>query len=67
MYALKNSIREIFAMVSATLILSACASPAILQNIIVKPEDIKTITVSPHFEDAIAIVQVERNAKTNCS
>ena len=65
MYALKNSLREIFIVVLAALILSACASPAILQNTIVKPEDVKTIAASPHFEGAIAVVQVERNTKTN--
>lgn len=65
MYALKNSLRKIFALVTAALVLSACASPAIVQNMIVNPEVVKTNSASPHFEEAIAIAQVKRNTKTN--
>tara|TARA_Y100001936_G_C16033483_1_gene647069 strand:+ start:241 stop:951 length:711 start_codon:yes stop_codon:yes gene_type:complete len=65
MYALKNPLRGTFAMAFVMLILSACASPAILQNTIVEPEDIKDVVASPHFERAIAIVKVNRNKETN--
>jgi len=65
MYLLRNSLQGIFVLAITALILSACASPAILQNMIVTPQDIKAYLPSPNFENAITISKVDRNKKTN--
>ena len=65
MYILKNTIQGLFVLSLTVLILSACASPSILQNMIVTPQNMGAILASPSFENEIAIVQVEKSKKNN--
>jgi hypothetical protein len=63
MYVLRQSLHGMLAL--TVLILSACASPAVLENMIVTLQDVRDVSPSPDFENAIAIVQVKKGKETN--
>ena len=63
MYVLRQSLHGMIGL--AMLILSACASPAIVENMIVTPQDMKDISTSADFKKKIAIVQIDDDKKTN--
>jgi hypothetical protein len=63
MYVLRQSLHGILAL--AMLFLSACASPAVVENMIVTPQNLGDISPSPDFEDGIAIVPVDKGKETN--
>jgi hypothetical protein len=49
----------------AMLFLYACASPAVVENMIVTTQDVGDISPSPDFENGIAIVQVDKGKEIN--
>ena len=63
MYVLRQSLHGMLAI--AMLFLSACASPAVVENMIVTPQDVGDISPSPDFENGIAIVQVDKGKEIN--
>ena len=63
MYVLRQSLHGMLG--SAMLILSACTSPAVVENMIVTPQDLKDFSQNTDFKTEIAIVQVDNGKKTN--
>jgi hypothetical protein len=63
MYILRQSLHGMLAI--AMLFLSACAFPAVVENMIVTPQDVGDISPSPNFENGIAIVQVDKGKEIN--
>lgn len=52
-------------LVLAALILSACASPAVVENMIVTSQDVRDISPSSDFKNKIAIIKVDKGKETD--
>ena len=63
MYVLRQSLHGMLAL--AMLFLSACASPVVVENMIVTKQDVGDISPSPDFKNGIAIVQVDKGKEIN--
>ena len=67
MWSLRQSLQGMIVLTVAMLTLSACASPAVMQNMVVTPQDMKAIAPSPDFKNGMTIAQVNIGETTNSS
>jgi hypothetical protein len=65
MWALRQSLQGMLVLMLAALTLSACASPAVMQNMVVTPQDIENIAPSPDFKNGITVSQVNSDEIIN--
>ena len=65
MHVLKQSLKRTLVLAFAALISSACTSPAVVENMVVTPKDVRDISPSLVFNNGIAIVQIDKGNETN--